>query len=67
MELIALQEHTTLVEVEPGEHLYNNDIDRGLFFIESGIMVSYRHSIPQVQPSSSMLTQQCSFVSLLEN
>jgi hypothetical protein len=40
MELVALQEHTTLVEIEPGEHLYNNGIDRGLFFIESGIMVS---------------------------
>jgi CRP-like cAMP-binding protein len=47
MELVALQEHTTLVEVEPGEHLYNqDDIDRGLFFIESGIMVSYGRVIP---------------------
>jgi len=46
MELVALQEHTTLVEVEPGEHLYNNGIDRGLFFIESGIMVSYERCIP---------------------
>jgi hypothetical protein len=48
MELVALQEHTTLVEVQPGEHLYNDGIDRGLFFIESGIMVSYGHFRPLV-------------------
>ena len=42
--LLALQEHTTVVELQPNERLYSDgessDIERGLFFIEIGVMVS---------------------------
>ena len=41
--LVGLQEYTTLVELDPGDRLYGNEstgtIERGLFFIECGIMV----------------------------
>lgn len=40
-DLKDLQEYTTVVDVAPGDALYDAlDLDRGLFFIEHGIMVS---------------------------
>jgi hypothetical protein len=41
-ELLDLQEHTSLIEIAPGDVLYddNRGMDRGLFFVESGVMVS---------------------------
>jgi hypothetical protein len=40
----GLQEHTHPVELQPAERLYcdgeTTDIERGLFFIEFGVMVS---------------------------
>jgi hypothetical protein len=45
MKLVALQEYTTLVELNPTEFLYGNgatiNLERGLFFIEYGVMVSF--------------------------
>jgi hypothetical protein len=45
VELVALQEYTKLVELNPKEKLYgegqSNGLERGLFFIESGILVSF--------------------------
>lgn len=44
--LVGLQEYTTLVELSPNERLYGSastiDLERGLFFIERGIMVRFR-------------------------
>lgn len=41
-ELVGLQEYTSLVELSPNERLYGSastiDLERGLFFIERGIM-----------------------------
>jgi phage antirepressor YoqD-like protein len=37
---MALKDYTIQIEVEPGEMLYEDKhLDRGLFFIEHGIMV----------------------------
>jgi CRP-like cAMP-binding protein len=39
-ELEELGSYTKLVQLEPGEILYEDqDFDRGLFFIEEGVMV----------------------------
>jgi hypothetical protein len=40
-DLLDLQEHTRAIEVEPGDVLYddNHAMDRGIFFVESGVMV----------------------------
>jgi hypothetical protein len=42
-DLLDLEEYTTAIEVEPGDVLYddNHDMDRGLFFVESGVMVGH--------------------------
>jgi sulfate permease, SulP family len=41
-DLIKLQDYTEIVDVSAGEVLYRDrDMDRGLFFVEHGIMVSF--------------------------
>jgi anti-anti-sigma regulatory factor/CRP-like cAMP-binding protein len=44
LELLGWQNHTQLVEMNPGDRLYEDkaseDLERGLFFIEVGVMVS---------------------------
>ena len=46
MDLVALQEYTTAVELQPGETLYSDgatsDLERGLFFIEFGVLVRFQ-------------------------
>lgn len=40
-ELAELGEYMRLIELQPGEILYEDQcLDRGLFFIEDGLMVS---------------------------
>ena len=43
-DLLDWQEHTQLVELQPGDQLYkareSDEMERGLFFIESGVLVS---------------------------
>jgi hypothetical protein len=39
-DLLELEQYTTPIQVDPGGQLYDNDNDRGLFFIENGVMVS---------------------------
>jgi hypothetical protein len=43
LELLGWQRYTQLVELNPGDELYNRgeeDVERGLFFVESGVLVS---------------------------
>lgn len=44
IDLLDWQVHTQLVELQPGDQLYkaneSDDMERGLFFIESGVLVS---------------------------
>lgn len=44
MKLVGLQEYTTPLELNPNDRLYSSEatanLERGLFFIECGIMVS---------------------------
>lgn len=57
-ELVDLETFTTLVEVTPGELLYGSDYrERGLFFIESGVMVS-RYGILVLMPPLCIIETQ---------
>jgi hypothetical protein len=43
LELLEWQHHTKVVELYPGDQLYKSgeeDMERGLFFVESGVLVS---------------------------
>ncbi len=44
VDLVGWEEYTQLVELQPGDQLYKEieaqDLERGLFFIESGVLVS---------------------------
>lgn len=43
LELLEWQQHTKVVELNPGDQLYKSgeeDMERGLFFVESGVLVS---------------------------
>lgn len=46
-DLLGWQSHTQLFELNPGDHLYKkgqNKLERGLFFIEAGVLVRYKCS-----------------------
>ena len=53
IDLLDWQDHTQLVELEPGDQLYkaneSDDMERGLFFIESGVLVSNKHVLTDLE------------------
>ena len=63
MDLVGFEQHTLQIDLEPQEYLYENDgglvaeSERGLFFIESGVVVRIEEKMPSLTPASENRTR----------